>query len=130
MTKPYNRPCGRRKTGPPPCGCGKCTPFAAFGGVSPGGGDSSGTMPCYAYEFRNGAESRLPPPGEVVRSTNRGAFPRAKRGCLVFAADRQRCRQRRHYKLIARKGNPQPSEPCEPSEPSEPCEPSEPYPHQ
>ena len=28
-----------------PLARGKCTPSAAFGGVSPGGGDSSGAMP-------------------------------------------------------------------------------------
>ena len=43
----------------------KCTPSAAFGGVSPGGGDFSGAMPCDTYEAEWEAESKLPPPGEV-----------------------------------------------------------------
>jgi len=38
--KPYNRAYAR----------GKCTPSAACGGVSPGGGDSSGAIFCATYE--------------------------------------------------------------------------------
>ena len=46
--------------------------------LSPGGGTSSGAMLCYAYEVQGQAESKLPPPGEVPLSGDRGAFPRAK----------------------------------------------------
>ena len=37
-----------------------------------------------------------PSGGSTAAGGDRGAFPRAKRGCLVFAADRQQCRRRRH----------------------------------
>ena len=48
------------------------------------------------------------------RSIKRGAFPRAKRGCLVFAAARQ-------HTYSSPLGDTFPSEPYEPSEPFEPC---------
>ena len=44
MIKPGSRPGGRGKTSQPPLRAWKCTPSAAFGGVSPGGGDFSGAM--------------------------------------------------------------------------------------
>ena len=46
-----------------------------------------------------------PSGGSTAAGGDRGAFPRAKRGCLVFAADRQQCRRRRHTNSSPRSGD-------------------------
>ena len=55
--------------------------------LSPGGGTSSGAMLCYAYEGQGQAESKRPPPGEVPRNGDRGAFPTGAAwfACFPFA---------------------------------------------
>ena len=61
---------------------------------------------------RHSAAKTSPSGGGAVG--RRGAFPRAKRGCTVFAAARQ-------HTYSSPLGDTFPSEPYEPSEPFEPC---------
>ena len=64
----------------------KCTSSAAFGGVSPGGGDFSGAMPCDTYEAEWEAESKLPSPGEVPPQAGIGVhFHRAAGAVGLFS---------------------------------------------
>ena len=123
--KPYNRAYG----------AGKCTPFGAahhfprrgkfalcpaFELISSSKHSAANTSPsgwqanviCRGSEATRKSRETLSRGGGA--EGRRGAFPRAKRGCLVFAAARQ------HTYSSPRSGNTFPSEPSEPFEPSRP----------
>ena len=123
--KPYNRAYG----------AGKCTPVGAahhfprrgkfalcpaFELISSSKHSVANTFPsgwqanviCRGSEATRKSRETLSRGGGAVG--RRGAFPRAKRGCLVFAAARQ-------HTYSSPLGDTFPSEPYEPSEPFEPC---------
>ena len=134
MIKPLQPGFARGKTIQPPCGRGKCTPSAAFGGTSPRESVSLGSqVALLPYE----PSSLATPEGEVcsplslishkhLNAYSRYNFPhrgkwceapkgvhfhRAKRGCTVFAAKGSTAADRRHIILIAHRAIPQPSAP-------------------
>ena len=98
MIKPSKPPQGGEgKTVQPGFARGKCTPSAY--GTSPGGGGSSGSMPCDAYEGNASLRFVVPPlagerwcrkapKGESCRRQLFSVFPsRQRRGCMVLSKE-------------------------------------------